>query len=100
MTAAPASIRILGRDVRLELIVRATSANAAPSADDVLHSICHWIADVPSGLDPTDPPACRIGTGLARVLRDNPQLTRWLAESFTPQPQTGDSNGKETAPAA
>lgn len=80
--ALPTWVKISGREVRLGLLTSATH----PSADDVLHAICHWVANVPAGLGPDDPPACRIATGLSRVLRDNPALGLWLAESFASPP--------------
>lgn len=92
MSAAPETILIGGRAVRMELI------NGIGRPDDVLHSLCHWFADAPTG-DQTDPPACRIAIGLARVMRDNPALARWLLESFASQPQQGEFNGTKVTPA-
>lgn len=94
MTAAPpASVKIGRREVRIELLGSAQN----PTPEDVLHTLCHWFQTTG---DAGDPPACRIATGLARVLRNNPALAIWLAESFASQPQRGDFNGTKAKASA
>ena len=91
----PGSIKLGGRDMPLAFL----GAGAHPAADDLFHALCHWAEDTTT-LDRDDPPASRVAVGLIRVLRDNPALGLWLAESFASQPQQGEFNGTEVVKAS